>query len=520
MSFFKPKFVLLALLCALVSAGLASGCSGGAFESSGASAGTGTSGTGASSSGGTSSSGAGNGEAGDVGTAATGATNGKACGGPEDCDDGDTCTTDRCNADGTCQASAKCTGNQQCCDGDCAECCDDGDCNDGVECTDNTCFSGQCMYVPNDTMCEKTEYCSTKDDCRPKQACGIVAGEDKDICGDDSPCTADSCVGNFCQHDFCLEPGANLCCEGVGCAACCNDEQCDNDDDPCTVGSCQEGKCSQVTLCGMGQDCCPSLDRKTATCGACCSATDCDDKIGCTDDKCGGGQCSNTPNNSHCDAGYLCSPDPNVNGCVKAPDCSASKPCQPTACQTNPRCDNGTCHFDTCATQNLKCCAGVAGGSAAGCGVCCGDAECGDNVPCTKDSCGPNGCVHTPDSSLCAPGQMCTPGGCVACLQDADCDDKVACTKDSCSAGKCLNAPNCAAGYCDPVLNQCVQCTTDGDCQGGVITAAIPIPPGGGTCTTQGCVKGTCQDVITECIGEQHCCPPFGCAIVCGIQVN
>ncbi|HXK16377.1 MAG TPA: hypothetical protein VNG33_01135, partial [Polyangiaceae bacterium] len=364
---------------------------------------------------------------------------------------------------------------------------------------------------------DKTQYCSASDGCRQKQACGIAAGETADVCADDNACTADSCVDNFCQHEFCRpDSDAKLCCEGVGCAACCNDSQCDTDADPCTVGSCKDGKCSVVPLCGTGQDCCPSADHKTATCGACCSATDCDDKIGCTDDKCGGGQCSNTPNNGHCDAGYLC--DPVAKSCVKAPDCTAPGDCHPTACQSNARCDNGACHFDTCVTMGLKCCAGGATG-AGGCAVCCADAECPDSVACTKDTCGANGCLHTPDDSACAQGQRCdAQQGCIQCRQASDCDDKINCTTDTCNAGKCYNASNCAAGYCDPTLNACVTCTTDGECQGGVTTAALPI--GGGPCTKRGCVKGTCTDVAVTCSGEQVCCPPFGCAITCGIQTQ
>jgi hypothetical protein len=517
-SFLKPKFVLLALFCALLPATFVSGCSGGAFSEDGS---TGTAGSSSGSGGTSSNAGSGMGKSGsDVGT---GAGTGTACGGPEDCDDGKVCTTDRCNADGTCDASPKCGGTEKCCDGDCAECCDDADCDDHVMCTDNTCFSGQCMYVPNDMMCEPTEYCSTKDNCRPKQACGIVPGEGKDICADDSACTIDSCEANFCKHDFCPDANAKLCCEGVGCAACCNDSQCDTDNDPCTVGSCKDGKCELVALCGAGQDCCPSADRKTATCGACCSATDCDDKIGCTDDKCGGGQCSNTPNNSHCDAGYLCNPDPAVKGCVKAPDCTSPSQCHPTACQSNARCDGGTCHFDTCSTQGLKCCAGVAGSSSAGCAICCADAECSDTIPCTKDVCTANGCTHTPDNTACQPGQKCdAQRGCVGCLKDTDCDDGLPCTTDVCNnqAGgtfTCLHSSTCQLDqYC--TANGCSQCVSDSDCQGGVITAAVPIPPNG--CSVSSCVKGQCQTVVQDCGDFQFCCPPYGCQLNCNIQTQ
>ena len=278
-----------------------------------------------------------------------------------------------------------------------------------------------------------------------------------------------------------------------------------------------------MPLCGAGQDCCPSADGKTATCGACCSATDCDDKIGCTDDKCGGGQCSHTPNNSHCDAGYLC--DLTQKSCVKAAECSSAANCTPKSCQTNPRCDGGACHFDTCATTGLKCCDGVAG-SAGGCAICCANAECTDNVDCTTDTCAANGCTHTPNNAACAQGLICdAKHGCVGCQQNADCDDGLSCTTDVCDSDSmtgtftCSHLSTCKLGqFC--TVNGCSSCVSDSDCQGGVITTNIAQPPIGGSCNVSRCIKGTCQDSLITCTGEQHCCPPFGCAIVCGIQTN
>ena len=467
MSFLKPKFVLFALVSALVAALLTGGCGGGAFSGSASSAGTGASSSGGSSSGGNQAGGA-------VGT---GAGTGKACDGPEDCDDKDACTTDRCNADGTCGTSPKCVDGQRCCSGDCAECCKNADCDDGIACTTNTCFAGQCMYVPNDTMCKATQYCSTKDGCHEKQACGVLTSEPQDICDDGSGCTVDSCVNHFCEHTQCPDRNANLCCSDTICGACCNDSQCDTDPDPCKVGSCQDGKCTVVDLCTNGLTCCPSADGKTATCGKCCSADVCNDQIGCTEDKCGGGQCSNTPNDALCPAGFICNPDKKM--CTQAAECGPDKPCTPLPCQTNPRCDNGTCHFDGCA-QGTKCCGN------AGCAVCCGDAECDDNitVPCTKDSCDPNtGCKHVPDDSLCGPGQVCSP------------------------------VANCVGG-----------CKLDSDCRGGVATMALPSAGGGGImypCEVKSCVNGMCQSKTVDCGDFQMCCPGFvGCALNCNVATQ
>jgi hypothetical protein len=449
-SFFKPKFVLLALTGTLLPAVWTSGCSGDAFR-----AGVGSADAGATSTGGSNASGGTN-----NGTSGSGAEGGgtrESCDGPEDCDDENICTTDRCNADGTCDASPKCGGADKCCSGECQQCCDSADCDDDVSCTTNTCFAGQCMFVPDDGKCAVTEYCAANDGCKPRQICTGLPGESVSVCDDKASCTSDTCEGGLCQHKFCdANSVAKLCCEGVGCAECCNDSQCEKDKDPCTVGACQGGKCSEVPLCGKGQECCASADGTTATCGACCSAAQCDDRIGCTLDKCTGNQCSNTPDK--CPAGYVC--DVMQKGCVKH-ECTVNTDCNPSPCQSNGRCEAGACHFDGCAV-GTTCCA-----NGSGCAACCSDAGCNDSIACTKDACGAAGCTHTPDNTQCPPGYLCN------------------------------------------ALNGCVSgCKVDGDCDLRVITAAIPI--GTNPCSVPKCVNGQCQDSTVTCAGTQTCCPATG----------
>jgi hypothetical protein len=497
-----PKLVLLVVSCVLLPLITIGGCGGNEFQD-----GQGAAAGGTQAAGGTSA-------AGKAGGAGVGTGGGIACGGPEDCDDADECTRDRCNADGTCDTSPLCTGNEKCCPGgECAECCQASDCDDHVDCTKNTCFAGQCMYVPDDSGCDPTQYCSTKDGCRAKQVCGLLDNEDvSKVCDDGSPCTGDSCVGNFCQHAFCAtgsEQGG-LCCPDKGCAKqCCTDSQCQGDD-PCLVGQCgADGMCTQVQLCPGDQQCCPSADSKTATCGTCCSAADCDDKLGCTDDKCGGGQCTSTPDDSRCDDGYFCDPTPG-KGCQKAPTCTDASSCVPPGpCQSNPSCSNGQCEFDNC-SLGTKCCT-------TGCGVCCEDKECDDGIACTTDTCSSNGCVNTPEDASCGGGK-CAPerGGCIECRDHADCDDASACTTDTCSddTKTCQHVSVCKPGqYC--YSGQCAQCQVDSDCQGGALQKAEPNIAAG--CQVAKCVKGTCQTTSVTCTGLQMCCPPFGCAIHCAV---
>jgi hypothetical protein len=501
-SILKPKHALLVVACALLPTILISACAGDAFQGlDDAAAGNGRAGSGDGGSGGSTTG------QGGTGTAV-------ACGGPEDCNDNDACTIDRCNADGSCDASAMCQGTQKCCEGECAQCCEDSDCDDGVSCTNSTCFAGQCMYIPDDSRCEPTQYCSIQDDCRAKQVCGLVDGEDiAAVCDDGSPCTSDTCEGNFCQHGFCngSEEGA-LCCPDKGCAKqCCVDAQCDKDDDPCTVGACSDdGLCSLVQLCPGDQQCCPSADNETATCGACCSAEDCDDDVSCTDDKCAGGQCSSTPDDARCDDGYYCDPNPN-RGCQKAPTCQNAAECvPPSPCQSNPRCADGRCEFDNC-SLGTKCCQD-------GCAVCCGASECDDGIACTKDACTSSGCSHQPDDSLC-PGQICDAnlGGCIGCRDNGDCNDNSDCTIDVCNVenNSCVHTTACAK-YQVCYEGKCSECAADSDCQGGVIASDAAQPNlAPGDCSVSKCVSGACQTSYVTCSGLETCCSPFGCAIHC-----
>jgi hypothetical protein len=342
-------------------------------------------------------------------------------------------------------------------------------------------------------------------------------------CDDGSACTTDRCDGNFCAHDFCgkglNDPNVELCCED-GCAEeCCTDSQCNDPDDPCQVGSCQGGKCSpRVALCSDGLECCVSADRQTASCGSCCTADDCDDHVGCTEDACGGGQCSHTPRTLPdmlaCPTGYLCDPTDPQDPCVKAPDCNSPADCDPVACQSNPRCEAGSCRFDGC-SNGTKCCDGQ------GCALCCDSSECSDNIACTLDSCTEAGCKHVPDDSACPVNTHCDAGrGCIGCTSNAECDDQKACTSDVCNMNTltCLYSTSCPSGYCEPTTGQCVECKQDSDCQGGVIANAAAPP--GTMCSVTKCLNSKCVASSVTCSGLQQCCPPFGCAILCAASMT
>jgi hypothetical protein len=475
-----PRLFVLATLLTWGPLALMSACGGSSFQSDGGD------GTGASP-------GAGSGGSSQAGSVSTGGGK-SACGGPEDCDDDDVCTSDICTVEGSCAAAPKCTLPSKCCEGDCAECCEDADCDDGVGCTVNTCFAGQCMYLPDDAACGESEFCSVTESCRPKIACGPNLPEV--TCQDASACTTDACVDGFCKNTFC-DQGA-LCCS-TGCAEeCCDDSQCDDTNDPCMVGSCQGGVCNKVPLCADGEQCCPSPDGSSASCGSCCSAAECDDGVSCTADSCTGARrsCNNNPDNTKCASTEICNPE---QGCVPRVDCDDAGDCTQGPCG---RCAEGACKYDC--PNNQPCCA-----TTGQCAACCGDASCNDGIGCTVDKCTAGGCTRTPDPSLCPFGYQCHPqlGGCVQCTADADCDDGEACTVDSCNlqTHTCtrINKCGCKANY--ECLGQVVCAGPAGGAQG---DAAIPIgsychacidgqcgcTPCYGSCCTSGCYMGLCPD--------------------------
>ncbi len=215
------------------------------------------------------------------------------------CDDGIDCTDDTCDETSDCQFTPNdgnctddalyCTGDEYCdaatgcsstgdpcaptqlCDegiDQCVDCQGNGDCNDGVDCTDDTCDAGSCVYTPNDGNCSDDglyctgdEYCdaatgcsSTGDPC-PPQVCDegsgacvdcLVAGD----CDDGVDCTDDSCVANACANtpndvncpdDGIYCNGTEYCDAAIDCSStgdpCISPEVCDDDSDLCVAGT-------------------------------------------------------------------------------------------------------------------------------------------------------------------------------------------------------------------------------------------------------------------------------------------
>jgi hypothetical protein len=168
-------------------------------------------------------------------------------------DDGNICTDDVCDGEGTCQHVANsapcddgdaCTTNDTCLAGDCvgtgkagcAACRDAQDgapCDDGDACTaPDTCRGGACVGMAlSGTACDDGNACTEQDEC----ASGTCRGRPV-TCDDGDPCTQDACDAvRGCVHSA---AGA----EGDAC----------DDGDPCTEpDACESGTCAGQRICGL-----------------------------------------------------------------------------------------------------------------------------------------------------------------------------------------------------------------------------------------------------------------------------
>jgi len=483
------------------------------------------------------------------------------------CDDGNACTQFEACASGVCGGAGV-------------------TCNDQNPCTDDACDPASgCVFSANVSACDDGNACTGPDACADK-AC--AAGSTK-VCDDGSPCTADSCdaaTGN-CLHG--AQSGA--CDDGQVCTG--NDEcvagacagaplSCD-DQNPCTQDTCDAKKgcahaptaaasvpCDDGNACTIGDVC---------TAGACAGAAalDCNDDNVCTDDSCAEKSgCVHVDNTASCSDGNACTTGDTCAGgtcvagsstcqCQKTADCAAKEDgdlcngtliCQGSTCQIDPATivtcaadANTACSENVCAKATGACAmAAVAQGQpcddGSACtandscksGTCTGGAAivCGDNNPCTDDSCDAlKGCVYAASSASCNDGSACTSvdtcqdGVCVGVA--AQCDDANACTSDGCDAkGGCTHATNTLACEDGNV------CTTGDACSAGTCVAgsAKTCDDANGCTTdtcdaTQGCLfannTSTCND-NNVCTSGETClagkCQPGALTKICNDNVS
>jgi hypothetical protein len=211
------------------------------------------------------------------------------------------------------------------------------------------------------------------------------------------------------------------------------------------LASCVSSTCAEDETCGE-RGCRPrAVERHELTAwtgdpppldvpdgGAMC-ATDCDDGVECTVDRCASdGECAHVPSSASCDDGVACTRDV----CDPIDGCSSIR--EDAACD-----DEVECTADRC--DPIDGCANVPS-----------SASCDDGIACTIESCDPiAGCASTPDARACDDGIPCTIdrcdglSGCTHEPDDGVCDDGTDCTMDACDAALGCTSRT-AAGSCPP----------------------------------------------------------------------
>ncbi len=319
-----------------------------------------------------------------------------------------------------------CNGLDDNCNGDV----DEGDvveglgiCDDGKECTEDQCLGDDgCESVPlSEGECKDGDPCTVADHCEEGECVGAPV-----LCDDDNPCTDDGCDGTG------------------GCVFENNSDDCD-DDDPCTVADeCTEGICEGTVVpceCQTNEDCGQIEDGDLCNGTLFCNLEEwpykcevaaetvviCEEPVAGPDAIC---------QQSFC--------DPETGQCALIADHEGF------ACEDGDACTIG----DKCVAG--ECVSGVPN-------------TCGDNNPCTDDSCDPAvGCVFTnnvlpcEDGTVCTVGDVCLEGDC----QSGEllvCDDENPCTDDSCDpVAGCLFVAN------EAICDDGIECTVGDHCSNSV----------------------------------------------------
>ncbi len=367
------------------------------------------------------------------------------------CNDGNDCTDDVCNAEGdcintnddtnSCDDGVNCTENDACSSGTCSgtlidcsglddDCnvgyCDESDgtcdtnfineggaCDDGLFCTENTtCSLGVCGSG-NQIDCSVFD-----DDCNigtcneTSQQCEAVPANEGGSCNDGDNCTEnDTCASGVCA-------GTAIDCSSLDDD--CNEGVCNEADGQCEANPINEGgACDDGLYCNVGETCSLGVcgggsGRDCSAFADQCNTGECDEGL----DTCysqpanEGGACNDS---LYCNVGETCSSG--VCGGGTARDCSASADqCNTGECDevldtcfSQPANDNDTCNDGIACTENDTCSGGLCSGSA-------NNDLCDDSNVCTDDTCNPSvGCEYDSeplDGVPCDGGDLCDEGEC------------------------------------------------------------------------------------------------------------
>ena len=332
------------------------------------------------------------------------------------------------------------------------------DCGDNNPCTTDSCFNGTCTYQFSNNTCNDSNECTLNDHCVNGICIGTLMS-----CNDNNVCTDDvcDCITGNCFYGF-------------------NTDTCDDGNICTAMDTCSNGVCVGMALFCDDQNPCTTdtCDTQTGMCTFTNNMISCNDTDPCTEnDVCSNGACSGTPKS--CDDQNVCTLD----------SCNSTT----GLCETNniiAVCNDGNpCTINDLCDINTGLCAGV-------------PKICDDLNPCTTDSCDNSSgiCINTDNTDCCNDGDICTVedtcnmGVCVGVA--VDCDDNNVCTHDTCdnSTGLCLNVPN--SNPCDD-LDPC----TSGDiCFNGTCVGQQSNCDDANSCTDDMCdqLSGNCTNIINN----------------------
>ncbi len=375
------------------------------------------------------------------------------------CDDGNDCTDDVCQGDGTC-ARTPATGAPASCA--------------GFTCSDTT------------LACRTT--CTAGSECAPTHQC--IQGHCTRACAGDADCGGPKCIDGWCCKDAC--DGACKSCAVPNSEGSCTNVPAGSDlRGACRGLACSGGgscllACSDATQCAQGFDChegvCTAPCATTDDCnggncvdGACCGVTQCDPGFTCNFDAASAGVCTKA-NGTGCADASECPSGHCVDGvcCESACDgvCVACNlpgtrgVCTPTAAGSDPA--------DECPSSEPVC-----GGQCDGQGGCTGPAPAG--TQCSFARCQDG--VQWTASSCDGTGAPCPAGAATPCPDAFGCTaDGTACRTSCTTVTHCAPGANCVSGKCE--IQVATSCTS------------------GSQCPTGHCVDGFCCNIACDGVCE------------------
>ena len=193
------------------------------------------------------------------------------------CNDGNPCTLDACDATLGCTHTAI---------AGCAACTSAAQCDDANPCTADTCAAGRCAHAPlvDGTSCSDGRFCNGAETCLG----GVCRAGTPVACDDGNACTLDACdeVQRRCTH----APVAGCCTSNADCVV----------SDAChTNARCDAGRClTDPVVCAQPGPCARASCDPQAGCltTPLPDGTPCDDGNTCTvNDVCTAGRCGGAP---------------------------------------------------------------------------------------------------------------------------------------------------------------------------------------------------------------------------------